>query len=170
MRRRQTCSDPYVPARAVAEHLRALYEELDRRLDALLSAHPGSSCCECGACCTFPPGAPVLFATALEHAYLASEPPPIQAGLLDGTCPYCEHDTSFCTARERRPVTCRTHFCDEAMAEKAAREAAQDLSEWAHAALRRISDAHCLDWNFVAVTDRLSQPPTRTLSRTPFDS
>lgn len=166
----QTDPNPYAPARVAAEHLRGLYEELDRRLDALLSAHPGSSCCECGTCCTFPPGAPVLYATALEHAYLASEPPPAQAGLPEGACPYFEHDTSFCTARERRPVACRTHFCDEAMAAKAAREAAQDLYEWAHAELRRISDAHGLEWNYAPVIDRLSRPPTRALSRTPFDS
>jgi Fe-S-cluster containining protein len=155
MRETQADPNPCAPARVAPEHLRALYEELDRRLDALLSAHPGSSCRECGTCCTFPPGAPVLYATTLEHAYLASHPPPAQAGLPEGTCPYFEHDTSFCTARERRPVACRTHFCDESMAERAAREATQDLYEWAHAELRRISEAHGLEWDSAPVIDSL---------------
>jgi len=155
MRGMRTDPNPCAPACAVPGHIRALYEELDRRIEALLSAHPGSSCRECGACCTFPPGAPVLYATALEHVYLASSPPPAQADLPEGACPYFERDTSFCTAHERRPAVCRTHFCDDAMAEKAAREAAQDLCEWAHAELRRISDAHGIEWGYASVMDSL---------------
>ncbi len=166
MRGMQTDPNPYAPARVVAEHLRALYEELDRGLDALLLAHPGSSCCECGTCCSFPPGVPVLYATVLEHAYLASEPPPAQADLPERACPYFEHDTNFCTARERRPVACRTHFCDEAMGKKAAREATQDLYDSAHVELRRISDAHGIEWDCASVIDRLSRPPTRAFGRT----
>ncbi len=157
MRGMRTDSNPDAPARVVAEHLRTLYEELDRRLDALLLAHPGSSCRECGTCCTFPPGSPVLYATALEHAYLASKPPPAQAGLPEDTCPYFERDTSFCTAHERRPVACHTHFCDEAMADGAVSEAVQGLFEWAHAELRRISDAHGLEWGHTGTAYHLGE-------------
>ncbi|MHC5053839.1 MAG: hypothetical protein ACYTKD_03875 [Planctomycetota bacterium] len=136
-------------------HLRALYDELDGEIDRLLARHPTSQCRECGTCCTFPPGAPVLYATALEHAYLASEPPPMQAGLGEGTCPYVEIETSYCMARGRRTLGCRTHFCDDAMPEKAAREEAQDLYERALGRLREVSEAHGIRWGYAPVIDRL---------------
>jgi len=135
--------------------LRGVYEELDARIDLLRARFPDSSCRECGTCCTFPPGAPVLYATRLEHAYLASEPPPMQAGLGEGECPYHEAGSNLCTARERRTVSCRTHFCDEAMPEKAAREAAQDLCEWALDRLREISAEFDIPWDYGPVVDRL---------------
>ena len=143
-------------ARDAAEHVRAFYEELDRRLDALLSVHPGASCRECGTCCIFLPGVPVLYATVLEHAYLAPELPPPRAGLPEGACPCLDLDTRLCTARGRRPVVCRMHFCDDVLVERAAREAARDLSEWAYAELHRISDANGFAWECASVTDRPS--------------
>ncbi len=151
---RTTPPAPDLPAEAV-QCLRSLYDELDGKLDLLLARHPGSGCRECGRCCTFPPGSPVLYATALEQAYLAVEPPPLDARLPEGACPYFELDTSFCTGRERRTIACRTHFCDEASPSKAAREEAQDLYEWALSVLRGISDAHGLEWGYATVIDRL---------------
>ena len=137
------------------ERLHAVYAELDGRIDRLHERHPDSRCRECGTCCTFPPGAPILYATELEHAYLASEPPPLQAGLGEGTCPYHEVGSNYCTARERRTISCRTHFCDDAMPEKAAREEAQDLCEWALDRLREISVAHDVEWGYCPVVDLL---------------
>jgi hypothetical protein len=137
------------------ERIHSVYAELDREIDRLHERHPDSRCRECGECCTFPQGAPILYATALEHAYLASEPPPIQAGLAEGTCPYQEVGSDYCTARERRTISCRTHFCDDAMRAKAAREEAQDLCEWALDRLREISRASGIEWGYGPVVDRL---------------
>ena len=155
MKERPADSPDFDPRTEAVAQLRALYDELDREIDRLLARHPASQCRECGTCCTFPPGAPVLYSTELEHAYLASEPPPMQAGLGEGTCPYLEIDTCYCTARARRTVGCRTHFCDEAMPEKAAREEAQDLYERALGRLREISAVHGIERGYAPVIDRL---------------
>jgi hypothetical protein len=136
-----------------AGRLRALYDELDRGIYAVLAAHPHSACRACGICCTFPEGVPVLYATAVEHAFLSSEPPEPQDGLVEGRCPYVESDTQLCAARERRPSVCRTHFCDAAVVPRPAREAMQDLYDWAQVELRTISEAHGFAWEYVAVTD-----------------
>jgi hypothetical protein len=144
------------PRRAdVVARLRAVYDELDAKVDSLHARHERSRCRECGTCCTFPTGAPVLYATDIEHTYLVSEPPPLQVGLPEGTCPYFEVDTSYCTARERRTISCRTHFCDDAMPVKKAREEAQALCEWALDRLREISVEFDLGWDYGPVIDRL---------------
>jgi hypothetical protein len=58
------------------------------------------------------PGGIVLFATALEMAYLVGEAG-LQApseGDAAWTCPY--QDGTLCAARQRRVLGCRTYFCD----------------------------------------------------------
>jgi hypothetical protein len=150
----KTDRDCRVPARDAAAHLYALYEELDRRVDALLSGRPGTRCRRCGACCIFPPGVPVLYATALEHAHLVPEVAVRRAPLPEGACYCLDPDTHLCTARANRPIVCRTHFCDEVLVEGAARLAMQRLDEWAYDELRRISDAHGFEWRHMSITDR----------------
>jgi len=102
---------------------RSALADVYARVEAAL-ASAGAACRACGECCRFRPGDVVLFASALEMAYLVGEagpPPPDrrpEAGPPDGPwrCPYQAGD--LCAARAARPLGCRTHFCEtEARAE-----------------------------------------------------
>ncbi len=134
--------------------LESTYKELDRGLDLLLQ-ESGAACRECGRCCTFPPGSPVLYATAIEHAYLAAGWPPAERELPPGTCPFVDETTRLCTARERRPVGCRTYFCEKALPSADARAEAEALAERALAEIRRIAEEHGLEWDYAPLVDRL---------------
>ncbi|MHC4199624.1 MAG: YkgJ family cysteine cluster protein [Planctomycetota bacterium] len=147
--------------------LRLVYAELDGGIASLLR-DSGGACRACGRCCTFPTGSPVLYATALEREYLASgaarTPRKAVLGALrrswrpggtDGACPYLDVETKRCTARERRTVGCRTHFCAEAVANESAREAAHALAERALAEIRRIAGTHGIEWDYAPVVERL---------------
>ncbi len=136
--------------------LRLVYAELDRGIASLLR-DSGGACRACGRCCTFPTGAPVLYATALEREYLASVPPGDHGPLPNGACPYLDVETKRCTARERRTVGCRTHFCAEAVGDERAREAAHALGERALAEIRRIVSAHGVEWDYAPVVERLAE-------------
>jgi hypothetical protein len=126
-----------IPAAALAD-LQRLYARLEtelRRLDL--------RCRACGRCCHFETAGHILFATALETAASGARqpPPPEPAGPM--RCPWQVREA--CTAREGRPLGCRLHFC-ETTPETAA--ALEELSTRAHAELRRIHDAHGIDWDY----------------------
>lgn len=92
-------------ARAAQEELAALYAEVDAFVER---AQP--VCIVRGVCCRFEEAEHVLYASALEAdhaARLHPEAPPPEA---EGRCPY--HVGGRCTAREGRPLGCRTYFCD----------------------------------------------------------
>ena len=155
--------------------LRLVYAEFDRGITSLLR-DSGGACRVCGRCCTFPTGAAVLYATALEREHLASgtaktpreprSPRKAVLGVLprawrlggaDGACPYLDVETMRCTAHERRTVGCRTHFCAEAVGDDRAREAALGLGERALAEIRRIVGDCGLEWDYAPVVARLTE-------------
>jgi len=85
--------------------LEALYAELEvvlRRSEAV--------CIRRGVCCRFEDAGHQLFATALEADYAAARHPEAPPPEAEGRCPY--HVAGRCTAREGRPLGCRTYFCD----------------------------------------------------------
>ena len=87
--------------------------EVYRRADEALAAVAGA-CKACGTCCRFGPDSPVLFASAMELAYLVGEagrPPPLPPGEVDAPwrCPWQSGD--LCGARGARTLGCRTYFC-----------------------------------------------------------
>ena len=66
-------------------------------------------------CCRFEPGGIILFASALELAYLVAKTARPSPQLFAGNpgvwrCPYQQED--LCTARGARLLGCRTYFCD----------------------------------------------------------
>ncbi|MFT7667341.1 MAG: Fe-S-cluster containining protein [Planctomycetota bacterium] len=88
------------------EQLKSLYAELD----AEISSH--SPRCEMsGLCCRFEEAGHQLYATSLETDFAAHAHPQAPAPEAEGRCPY--HVRGMCTAREGRPLGCRTYFCDE---------------------------------------------------------
>ncbi len=97
-------ADEALRARAFAR-LEALYEEFERFLER---ARP--VCIRRGTCCRFEEAGHELFATGLEADYAASRHPRSSSPEAPGRCPY--HVSGRCTAREGRPLGCRTYFCD----------------------------------------------------------
>jgi hypothetical protein len=84
--------------------LEALFHDLDREIAAL-----GVGCWQHGSCCDFERSGLRLFACELEIAYVREKhPTPFPPG--SRLCPFWREGK--CTERERRPLGCRTHFCD----------------------------------------------------------
>ena len=90
--------------RAFAE-LEALYAEVDAFVERSRSV-----CIRRGTCCRFEDAGHELFASGLEADHAAARCPDAPAPEAPGRCPY--HVGGRCTAREGRPLGCRTYFCD----------------------------------------------------------
>ncbi len=107
---RRTCPgivvepDTLLRERAFAERS-SLYAEVDARIGEL-----PAECVQRGSCCHFESYGHELFATALEVDYALSLHPDPPTPEAPGRCPY-QRDRR-CTAREGRPLGCRTFFCD----------------------------------------------------------
>jgi Fe-S-cluster containining protein len=125
-----------------AEELLALYRELDAELVPLQS-----SCRACGRCCDFSTHGHVLYATLLERQVLAAAGPGESAerGLI---CQYLEGRE--CTARENRPLGCRTHYCQAEAGERG-----RELYEKYRKRLAEISRRHELAWDYRPVLECL---------------
>jgi len=133
--------------------LEAIYRELDLGLARL-----GARCLACGECCTFPPGSPVLYASWPERAYLAGVPRADSTGPRPtGACPWLDTSTMLCTARERRTIGCRAHYCARALPSEETRSAARDLAERALARVKELVRRWGLEWDYAPVLARLSQ-------------
>ncbi len=117
-------------AESAFEELEALYAEVGEFVD-----RSESVCIVRGICCRFEEADHRLYATALEAEYAASLHPDAPAPEADGRCPY--HVGGRCTAREGRPLACRTYFCDP-RTESVMREAHEHFLR----RLREIARAH----------------------------
>ena len=126
------------------QELLALYRELDGELAPLQR-----SCQACGRCCDFTTHGHVLYATRLERRVLrqAGTGAPGERGLV---CQYL--DGRSCTAREHRPLGCRTHYC-----QAAAGEGGRELYEKYRRRLAEISRRHDLAWDYRPVLECLRE-------------
>jgi Fe-S-cluster containining protein len=126
---------------AAREALEALYREVDAEV-----ASTRAVCWLRGDCCDFEHSEHVLYVSSLELAYVREgHPEPFAAGSV--LCPFWKGD--LCTERRRRPLGCRTYFCDPAF-----REELERIHEKYHARLKRIAEEHDLEYRyepFVAV-------------------
>lgn len=91
-----------------ARRLAEIYAELDELLAAVRPV-----CLARGICCRFEEADHILYATGLEADHAADTLPDAPAPEAEGRCPY--HVGGKCTAREARPLGCRTYFCDPSM-------------------------------------------------------
>ncbi|MBN1809687.1 MAG: hypothetical protein JW909_11515 [Planctomycetes bacterium] len=84
-------------------------QELFRRVDEEL---PRYLCEACGRCCNFRDAGHILFVTELERIVFADRFPayPVFSQPPD-VCPFMV--AGKCTARDVRPLACRTYFCRE---------------------------------------------------------
>lgn len=99
-----------LPEPAAQERAFAALEALYAELDAEVASH-APRCELSGRCCRFEEADHVLYATALETDYAVRRHPEAHPPEAEGRCPY--HVRGLCTAREGRPLGCRTYFCDE---------------------------------------------------------
>lgn len=90
---------------AAFAELEALYAEVEGWVE-----YGGAVCIGRGTCCRFEEAGHELYATPLEADYCADRHPVAPEPEAPGRCPY--HRAGRCTAREGRPLGCRTYFCD----------------------------------------------------------
>ena len=107
---RATCPGIAVrPDAQLAERAFAALEALYAEVDAFVE-RSRAVCIGRGVCCRFEDAGHELYATALEADYAAQRHPEAPPPEAPGRCPY--HVQGRCTAREGRPLGCRTYFCD----------------------------------------------------------
>lgn len=149
------------PRDEVVAEVLALYSRMDAEL-----ADCQAGCRACGSCCDFGTHGEILYASRLEREVLAlAGPPPAQgaAGTFfpDGplgrfasgaaevlsadpealVCPY--RVEGKCTARQYRPIGCRTYFCSGP-----GRAAGMELYERYRAVVADISRRAGLEWDY----------------------
>ena len=123
-----------IPAGALNE-LEALYREVDDAVSAC-----GVACWLRGQCCNFAVADHRLYASSLEIAYVREKhAEPFAAGSV--LCPFWKE--GLCVERERRPLACRTYFCDPAY-----RVATEALYERFHGRIREIADRYGIDYRY----------------------
>ena len=98
-----------VPAPEARERAFAALEALYAELEVVVR-RSAAVCIRRGVCCRFEDAGHELFASALEADYAAARHPDAPPPEAEGRCPY--HVEGRCTAREGRPLACRTYFCD----------------------------------------------------------
>jgi hypothetical protein len=136
---------------AFRDELRALYRELDAAI-----RERGPVCELSGRCCRFEEYGHTLFVSAPEAALLVADAPAPSRPLDDGaTCPW-QDASGRCTAREARPLGCRTYFCDPAY-----QGAMPEVSEAFVARLKALVDRLGLPWDYAPLHRHLARAESR---------
>ena len=117
---------------------RALRRARSRSCESL-----GPVCALSGRCCRFLEFGHTLFVSTAEVEYLLAFATAPERPLDQGaTCPW-QDSRGHCTARDARPLGCRTYYCDPSFEEES-----HDISERFIDRLKRLSDAHEIEWNY----------------------
>lgn len=131
---------------ALRDEVEAVYRDVDQAVRAL-----GVACWVRGDCCDFERSEHRLYASTVEIAYTREKhPAPFPGGSV--LCPFWRQGK--CTERERRPLGCRTYFCDARY-----RDQLQDLYEQGHRRLRRAAERHDFPWAYVPFAGALRRAP-----------
>lgn len=131
----------------------AALAEIYRHVDQAV-AGGNSTCRACGKCCHFETAGHRLYVSAGELMYLASSgaPPDGASGVL--RCPY--QVGPACSAGPRRPLGCRTYFCDPA-----ARALGRRAYEPSHRRIKALHEAHGLPYEYLELTGAIRAMPGR---------
>ena len=124
--------------RLPAEAFEAL-EKLYRRVDEEIS-ESGVECWLRGDCCDFEKVDHTLFASSLELESVREKHPETFPP-NNALCPFWEDGR--CVERERRPLGCRTYFCDENFAERL-----QAIYENYHAEIRELAKRYDIPYSY----------------------
>lgn len=127
------------------EPLRAIYAAADA--DVLAS---GSACAVSGRCCRFKEYEHVLYLSGVEAAVFLADAPE-RAVDSDGasSCPW-QDARGLCTARDARPLACRTFLCDPKY-----QEHGPEIMERHLHAIKQLTLAHGLAWGYAPLADHL---------------
>lgn len=108
------------------EALEAIYRRVDDEVE-----QSGVKCWLRGECCDFEKMEHTLYASSLETAYLKEKhPEPFSSDSV--LCPFWKE--GLCVERDRRPLGCRTYFCDGNYSQQL-----QAIYEKYHAEIRELS-------------------------------
>lgn len=121
---------------AARDELEALFEGVDRAV-----AETGAVCQARGVCCDFTRSEHTLWATWVEVAWVL-ETHAERWKPDDPLCPFWQG--GLCTERERRPLGCRTYFCDPR-----SRDELERIHETFHERLRDLADRHGLPYRYI---------------------
>ena len=136
---------------SLRRHVLQLYQEVDRAVAAA-----GPVCVASGRCCRFKEFGHVLYLSNLEaEVLLACAPPYDPAAVTPDFCPF--QKGNLCTAREPRPLACRTYFCDPNYQDAGARITEDHLRR-----LKALADAHGVAWRYAPLHHFLTHPEEAT--------
>jgi len=137
-----------VTAGGARAELLAEVADLYRRADARIAA-VGATCMGGGVCCRFDLASHRLYVSTAELAALVQQTPAVwPAG--PGRCPY--QLGPRCMARDRRPLGCRTHFCNTLSS-----SALQAIYEQFHDLLCSLHERLGAEYHYVELTAGLEQ-------------
>jgi len=124
-------------------------EEIYRRVDARI-AQTGVECWLKSKCCDFEKNEHRLYATSAEIAYTRERhPDPFAADSV--LCPFWKD--GLCMERDRRPLGCRTYFCDEKY-----RDALEAIHEEFHQEIQDLAQRHRIPYRYELFVDALRGP------------
>lgn len=127
---------------AAREELERIYREVDAEI-----ASTGVRCEASGVCCDFENVPHHLYASTVEISHV-KEVHPESFAPGSKLCPFWIDRK--CMLRERRPLGCRTYFCDERY-----RDVLEDIYEKYYRRVRAIAEQHDLEWSYVSFVDAL---------------
>lgn len=113
--------------------LLVLYRSVDAEI-----AGENPKCDVSGRCCRFTEYGHTLFLSSVEAELLFERAPESKT---DAECPY--QIDRLCTARDRRPLGCRTYFCDPKFAARM-----PEITEAAVSRLKALHDAWGRPWDY----------------------
>lgn len=135
---------PVEDSQSLLSAVRQVYQELDHEL-----APHQHLCLRRAVCCDFPRSDHVLFATDVEVHYLLDRHGPRPLPETDARlCPFWQD--GLCTARETRPLGCRTYFCDPSW-----RDRGPELHERYHRRLVRLGEQFGVPYRYAPWVERL---------------
>ncbi len=131
----RTRQEPLPLSPRLRRALESIYEELNGEVASL-----GVTCWVSGVCCDFERTDHRLYASSVELAYVleAHRGPLPFSGRL---CPFWKDGQ--CTERERRPLGCRTYFCDDRY-----RDRLEDLYEKYYSRLKAAAENEEFEWSY----------------------
>jgi hypothetical protein len=127
------------------EVLEAIYRDVDREI-----LECGVRCERRGDCCDFRRRGHRLYASSLEIAYVKERhPAPFPSGNV--LCPFWKGGA--CAERERRPLGCRTYFCDPRY-----RRQLEEIYERYHRRIRQACEGHAIPYRYEPFVAALREP------------
>jgi len=136
-------ASPWSPV--LRRELEKLFHELDEEI-----RFTGAACRQRGECCDFTRAEHILYASGLELSFIRElHPRPFPAG--SKLCPFWKG--GLCTLRDRRPLGCRTYFCDGAV-----REELERLHEKYHRRLKDLAERYQVPWMYRPLVEALRSP------------